>query len=328
MDSPSFAERVAVLVPCYNEELTVGKVVRDFREQLPEATVYVFDNNSSDRTAEEAREAGAVVVREKRQGKGCVLQAMFAKVDADFYVLVDGDDTYPADRVHDMLEPLRNGDADMVVGTRLQTYGGKSFRPLHVFGNRMIAWAVNAVFGTKFQDVLTGYRTFTRSFVRHVPVVAQGFEIETELTLQALYRGQVLVERPVPYGERPEGSVSKLHTFRDGFRVGRMIIDMFKAYRPFAFFGTVAAAFALFGLACGSVPVVDYVQTGTVPHFPLAILAASLEVIAVVTMACGVILDSLKRHFRELGVLVIQADKTHASLSRVPDRRREPARAR
>jgi glycosyltransferase involved in cell wall biosynthesis len=301
--------RIAVLVPCYNEAVTVTKVVTDFRAALPTATIYVYDNNSTDATAELARAAGAVVVREKRQGKGFVLQAMFMDIVADYYVLVDGDDTYPADRVQELLAPLYAESADMVVGTRLQQFGGKSFRPLHIFGNRLVVGVINFIFGAKLGDVMSGYRAFNRHFVRSIPLVSKGFEIETELTLQALYRNMVVREVPVPYGERPAGSFSKLSTFRDGFRVLLKILDIFKAYRPLLFFTLVGGLFGGVGLALGSVPIWEYWETGLVKRFPTAFLAASLEIIAVVCVGIGLILDNFNHHFRELSNLVLRSQQ-------------------
>jgi glycosyltransferase involved in cell wall biosynthesis len=301
--------RVAVLIPCYNEELTIEKVVGDFRRELSSADIYVYDNNSSDRTAELAERAGAEVRFEKRQGKGFVLQSMFEQIDADYYVLVDGDDTYPADRVHDLLAPLLEGRADMTVGSRLSEFEDKSFRRLHVFGNRLVIGCINLIFHSKVKDVMSGYRGFTRECTKTIPIVSKGFEIETELTLQALYRNLVIREIPIRYGERPAGSVSKLSTFRDGFRVLLKIFHLFKAYRPLLFFTLWAVFFGGLGLLIGSVPVIEFIRTGLVLHFPSAILAGALEVIAVVSFTAGVILDTVNQHFRELSELTAVLQK-------------------
>jgi glycosyltransferase involved in cell wall biosynthesis len=299
--------RIAVLIPCYNEALTVEKVVRDFKEQLPTAQVFVYDNNSTDDTAARARAVGAVVVHEKRQGKGFVLQSMFMDIDADFYVLTDGDDTYPADKVHTLLAPLLNNRADVVIGTRLTEYEDKSFRRLHVLGNRLVIRCINLIFNANVRDVMSGYRAFTREFARCIPVVSKGFEIETELTIQALYRNMVLVEVPIRYGKRPTGSFSKLNTFRDGARVLLRIFHLFRAYRPLLFFSIFAGLFALAGLILGAVPITEYFRTGLVPHFPTAILAAALEIVAMVTFVSGIVLDSINHHFKELSQLVLKA---------------------
>lgn len=303
---PSSA-RVAVLVPCYNEALTIEKVVRGFREALPFARIYVYDNNSTDETAALARAAGAIVVREKRQGKGFVVRSMFRDVEADVYVMVDGDDTYPPERVHDLVRPILEDRADMVVGNRLMQYGGHSFRPLHVFGNRLVVQTINLIFGSRLRDVMSGYRAFSRELVKGVPIVSGGFEIETELTLQALYRGFVLREVSVAYGERPDGSFSKLNTYRDGARVLLKIFNIFKAYRPLLFFSLLAAVAALTGLLLGSVPITEFLTTGKILRFPTAILAAALETVAVILLLGGLILDSVNQHFRELSQLVLAA---------------------
>jgi glycosyltransferase involved in cell wall biosynthesis len=300
---PDSAKRVAVLIPCYNEALTIAKVIGDFRSELPSADIFVYDNNSTDGTSEIAERAGAEMRREKRQGKGFVLQSMFSDIDADFYILVDGDDTYPADRVHDLLAPLIDGRADMTVGTRLSMFHGDSFRRLHVFGNRLVIHCINLVFGAHVTDVMSGFRGFTRECTKKIPIVSKGFEIETEITLQALYRNLVIGEIPVNYRGRPTGSVSKLNTIRDGFRVLFKIFHLFKAYRPLLFFSLWGLIFAIVGLAVGSVPVLEFLRTGRVLHFPSAILAGALEVIAVVSFTAGVILDTINHHFKELGQL-------------------------
>jgi glycosyltransferase involved in cell wall biosynthesis len=317
--TPPREPRVAVLIPCYNEAITIEKVVRDFRAELPDADIYVYDNNSTDETADLAQVAGAMVRTEKKQGKGFVIRSMFRDVDADVYVMVDGDDTYPADQVRDLIRPVVEGRADMVVGNRLARYGERSFRPLHVFGNHLVVRSINAVFWSRVEDVMSGYRAFSREFVKSVPVVSRGFEVETELTLQALYRDFVIREVPIQYGERPEGSHSKLQTYRDGARVLLKILDICKAYRPLLFFSVIAIFLALLGLALGTLPIFEFLTTGTITLLPSAILASALEVIAVVTVVAGLVLDSIKHHFREQAELV---------LVREPSRRRRRVRAR
>ena len=297
---------VAVLIPCYNEVATVGRVVADFHACLPDARIYVYDNNSTDETAHLAAAAGAIVVPEKRQGKGFVLQSMLADVDADYYILVDGDGTYPADKAQELLQPVIDGKADMVVGVRLNQYVEQSFRPFHVFGNRLVVALVNRLFGARLRDIMSGYRAFNRRFAESVPIVSKGFEIETELTLQALYRDMVLAEIPVPYGRRPEGSFSKLSTLRDGARVLVKIVDILKAYRPLLFFSLVGGVIGGLGLLVGAIPIVEFFQTGKVLHFPSAILAAAMEIVAAVCVGWGLVMDSINHHFKELANLLLK----------------------
>lgn len=297
---------VVVLIPCFNEATTIAKVVADFQRELPAARILVYDNNSTDGTADAARRAGAEVRTERRQGKGYVVRSMFRDVVADVYVMVDGDDTYPADRVTDMLAPVLSGAADLVVGTRLAEYEDKSYRPLHVAGNRLVVSAINFIFNARLSDAMSGYRAFNRSVVESVPVISRGFELETELTLQVLHRDFLIVEVPIFYRSRPVGSFSKLSTVRDGIKVLVKIVDIFKAYRPLLFFGLLAAATAILGLALGSIPVREFLATGRVARFPTAILAASLEVMALIALACGIVLDSINHHFREAAQLMVQ----------------------
>jgi glycosyltransferase involved in cell wall biosynthesis len=292
--------KIAVLIPCLNEEQTIGKVIEDFRGELPEAAVYVYDNNSSDRTAVIAEAAGARVVREKRQGKGFVVASMFEDVEADLYVLVDGDDTYPAEKVHDLLRPIIDERADMVVGTRLEEFGERSFRPLHVLGNKVIVGLVNLIFKCELRDIMSGYRAFSRDFVRKVPIVSKGFEVETEMTLQALYYDFVIAEVPVPYRKRPEGSNSKLKTFSDGMKTLLTVFDIFKAYRPLLFFFMLGAVLGGLGLLIGSIPVAEYLETGRIERFPSAILASGIMVISVICVAIGIILDAINHRLREM----------------------------
>lgn len=301
------ADRVAVLIPCFNEARTIRKVVEDFRRALPGAAVYVYDNNSTDGSAEIAREAGAIVRAEKRQGKGFVVSSMVREVDADIYVLADGDDTYPADAAAALIEPIRLDRADMAVGNRMAGAARDSFRSFHVAGNRLVTRAVNLAFGARLQDIMSGYRAFGRRFVDEIPVVSRGFEIETEITLQALYRGLVVVEVPIRYGARPEGSQSKLRTFRDGARVVVTIGDIFKAYRPLLFFGLIALLLGALGLALGAIPVVGFIRTGKVDRFPTAILATGLVITSMLSAACGAILDGVNHRLREVSELVLKS---------------------
>lgn len=306
-DSIQSPARIAILIPCYNEAVTIEKVILDLKEQLPDAQIYVYDNNSSDDTADLARSAGAVVVSEKKQGKGFVVRSMFRDIDADVYVMVDGDDTYPASRVLELVQPVLDGKADMVVGNRLVQYGDQSFRRLHVLGNRLVVRTINAIFGSRLKDVMSGYRAFSREFVKSVPVVSRGFEIETELTLQALYRDFVIHELPVVYGKRPEGSHSKLRTFRDGTRVMVKIVDICKAYRPLLFFALLAGVLSLLSLTLGALPMGEFLSTGRIEHMLTAVLASGVGIIAVMTVLVGLMLDSINHHFREQAQLILNA---------------------
>ena len=312
------APRIAVLVPCYNEERTVAQVVRDFHRALPDATVYVFDNASTDRTSAVAREAGAVVVREKRKGKGNVIAAMFAKVDADVYLMVDGDATYPADAAPALLAPVLRGDADMVVGQRLSVYEEKSFRPLHVFGNKLVRTLINGIFGARLNDIMSGYRAFTREVALSIPVVASGFDVETEMTLQLLYRRFVIHEVPIAYGVRPEGSESKLRTFRDGTLVLLKILGVLKAYKPLTFFGGLALLSAAAGLVAGWFPVKQFLLTRYVESVPLAILAASLMILATVFATMGVLLHTLNFRILELSNILVRQTGASGAPLRTP----------
>jgi len=306
--SAAIQPQIAILIPCFNEKLTIGKVIEDFKKNVPSAVIYVYDNNSSDNTAYKARSAGAIVIDEKRQGKGFVLQSMFMDIKADFYVLVDGDDTYPAERVCDLLEPLIQHQADMVVGTRLKDFDHKAFRPFHVFGNHLVVSVINFLFHSHIKDAMSGYRAFNRDLIRCIPIVSMGFEIETELTLQALYRNMIIKEIPIVYKELHEGSYSKLNTIQDGIRVLLKLFNIFKAYRPMLFFSSIGGVIALMGLAFGSVPIVEFLQTGKVLRFPMAILASALEIIAMVSFTCGILLDSINHHFKEISQLIRQLD--------------------
>ena len=298
--------KIAVLVPCYNEAQTVAKVVDDFRAQLPGATVYVFDNCSTDGTGEVARRRGAVVIKEPRQGKGYVVEAMFSRVEADFYVMVDGDDTYPADRVGDLLAPVMAGEADMAIGARLATHRDESFRAFHVVGNNLVRGLINWIFRARLTDILSGYRAFGRNVVRRIPVASSGFEVETELTIQMLYYNLRLVEVQVPYGTRPPGSESKLRTFSDGFRVLWKLFSLFRSFKPLTFFGGVGAVFFLAGVLAGIPPICDYVRLGKVPHFPLAILATGLMLLAAGNVFLGLLLHAINWRLKEMHNVLVR----------------------
>jgi glycosyltransferase involved in cell wall biosynthesis len=298
--SGSAASRIAVVIPCYQEELTIGKVIADFRRELPEATIYVYDNNCTDRTAEVARAAGAVVRREKRQGKGFVVASMFEQVDADILVMVDGDDTYDARAVHQLIAPILRGDADTTVAGRQVTFEEGSFRKFHRFGNTMVCGIINKAFGTQLVDIFSGYRAFTREAALNIPITAHGFDVETELTLQALYRGMVMHEFQAPYGVRPEGSFSKLKTFSDGFRVILKLLLILKSYKPLTFFGLCAVLILVLGLAAGARPVYEYFAEGYVYAVPSAVLAAALVLLACLSLALGLILNSINLRLLEV----------------------------
>ncbi|SLN27273.1 glycosyltransferase family 2 protein [Oceanibacterium hippocampi] len=288
------ALRIAVLVPCYNEEAAIEAVVRDFRKALPTATVYVYDNNSKDRTVEIARAAGAVVRQETRQGKGFVVRRMFADIEADIYIMVDGDDTYEAAAAPRLVEALASRGLDMVNGARLET-DDAAYRAGHKFGNWMLSKIVRTVFGDEFRDMLSGYRVFSRRFVKSFPVMSAGFEIETELTIHALGLEMPSTEVMTSFSDRPAGSASKLNTFRDGFRILWTIMKLLKQERPMQLFSWSAFLLALVSVILIYPIVVTYLQTGVVPRFPTAILSTGLMLAAFLSFACGLILDTVTR---------------------------------
>lgn len=290
---------VAILVPCYNEAMTVGKVVADFRAALPQATIFVYDNNSTDGTAAIAEAAGAVVRCERRQGKGHVVRRMFSDIDADIYLMVDGDDTYDAASAARLVEELKRGPFDMVNGARLAG-NHAAYRPGHAFGNRLLTGLVRHIFGAASVDMLSGYKAFSRRFVRSFPAMSKGFEIETELLVHALELRMAVSEVPTPYGERPEGSHSKLKTFRDAFRILRLIGVLIKEERPFLFFSLASLAFMVSGIALGAPVVVEYFHTGLVPRLPTAILSMGMVLAGMLCLACGFILDTVTHGRREM----------------------------
>lgn len=300
-------EGVAVLVPCYNEAVTIAKVVDDFRRVLPLATVYVYDNNSTDGTADIAREHGAVVRRETRQGKGNVVRSMFREIDADFYLMVDGDDTYPAEAAPALLAPLAADEADMTVGDRLSngSYGEENDRAFHGFGNDLVRWLIKVIYGFAFEDVMTGYRAFTRAFVKTMPVLSEGFQIETEISIHAVDRRWRIVDVPIDYRDRPEGSESKLSTFSDGARVLKAIASLCKDGRPLLFFGLFAVLLFVLGLCAGVPVVVEYVQTGLVSKLPSSVLAVGLFVCGALSFTAGAILDTVAKNERKSWELMV-----------------------
>ena len=293
--------RIAVLIPCYNESGTIGKVVRDYREALPEADIYVYDNNSADGTDRIAQEAGAIVRYEKRQGKGNVIRTMFREIDADCYLMIDGDDTYPAENAREMVRSVLEDHVDMVIGDRLSsTYFTENKRRFHNTGNRLVRGLINQIFESDVRDIMTGYRAFSRLFVKTFPVLSKGFEIETEMTIHALDKNFLLKEIPVAYRDRPEGSVSKLNTVKDGLKVLKTIGGLFRNYRPLRFFTWIAALFWLVSLIFFLPVLVEYIQTGLVPRFPTLIVCAALAAAGVVAEVCGLILDVVVKKHRQM----------------------------
>ncbi len=290
---------IAVIVPCYNEEATVAKVVQDFQENLPGARIYVYDNASSDRTAALAQEAGATVRHEGLRGKGNVVRRSFADIDADIYVLVDGDDTYDATAAPSLVNRLLEGPYDMVTGTRVAEEKA-AYRHGHRFGNAMLSKIVTTIFGDRIDDLLSGYRVLSRRFVKSFPALSAGFEIETELTVHALDLRMPMSQIETRYFSRPEGSSSKLKTYTDGFRILFMILILVKEERPFQFFGAIFAALALASLGLAAPLFVEFIETGLVPRFPTAILSTGMMLLAFLSLACGMILDSVTRGRREM----------------------------
>jgi glycosyltransferase involved in cell wall biosynthesis len=292
------APSIAVLVPCYNEEASIEAVVRDFKAALPTATIYVYDNNSKDRTSEIARAAGAVVRREPLQGKGNVVRRMFADIEADVYVMVDGDDTYHAPSAGKLVAKLLDEKLDMVNGARVTDW--ENYRAGHRLGNVMLTTLVTMVFGKRTDDLLSGYRVFSRRFVKSFPVLAGGFEIETELVVHALEMSMPLGEVETPYKDRAPGSVSKLSTFRDGFRILWMIGKLIKEERPMQSFGLIAVLLALISIIIAVPLFITYYETGLVPRFPTAVLATGLGLLSFLSLTCGLILDTVTRGRREM----------------------------
>jgi glycosyltransferase involved in cell wall biosynthesis len=292
---------VAVLIPCYNEAITIGLVIDDFKRALPEARIYVYDNNSKDGTAYIAYDHGAIVKSEPRQGKGNVVRQMLRDIDADFYLMVDGDDTYPAEAARSLLLPLAKDQADMTVGDRLSngTYGQENDRAFHGLGNNLVRFLIRAIYGFRFKDVMTGYRAFNRVFARTIPVLSPSFEIETELSIHAVDKRWRIREIPINYRDRPEGSESKLNTFSDGFKVLRTIASLFKDYRPMVLFSLLAFIFCVLGLVTGIPVVVEFGQTGLVPRLPSALLAVALMFVGILCLSCGLILDTVVKGNRK-----------------------------
>ena len=299
-------KKIVVLIPCYNEAKTIEKVVLDYKKALPEAEIIVYDNNSTDHTDEIARKAGATVKYEHKQGKGNVIRTMFREIEADCYLMIDGDDTYPAENAREMCDLILEGKADMVIGDRLSsTYFTENKRPFHNFGNKIVRWLINKLFKNNVKDIMTGYRAFSYQFVKGFPVLSKGFEIETEMTIHAVDKNFKLVEIPVTYRDRPEGSVSKLNTYSDGLKVLKTIMTLFKEYRPGLFFGLLSCVFLIASLILGVPVIVEYFQTGLVPRFPSLIVSGIFLVITLLLWVCGIILQVIVKKHRQLYELMM-----------------------
>lgn len=294
-------KKIAILVPCYNEEITIAKVIMDFKKELPDALIYVYNNNSTDNTLQIAYENGAIVKNEYRQGKGNVVRSMFRDIDADVYVLVDGDNTYPANMVHQLIKPILMETADMVVGDRISngTYKKQNKRLFHDFGNGMVKYTINRLFKTNLKDVMSGYRAFSRTFVKNIPILSKGFEVETEMTLHALDKRFIIKEIPIEYKDRPNKSKSKLNTFTDGYKVIKTIIKMLKDYKPLKFFLSIAIIFFVLGLIIGIPVIYEYILTRYITKVPSAVLSTGLMIFSVIIAQCGVILDTVVKDDKE-----------------------------
>ena len=299
-------KKIAVLIPCYNESKTIEKVVKDYKKALPEADIYVYDNNSKDHTDEIAKKAGAIVKYEYRQGKGNVIRSMFRDIDADCYLMIDGDDTYPAENAREMCDLVLNGRADMVIGDRLSsTYFTENKRPFHNFGNRIVRLLINKLFNNHIKDIMTGYRAFSYDFVKGFPVLSKGFEIETEMTIHAVDKNYKLVEMPVTYRDRPEGSVSKLNTYSDGMKVLKTIAVLFKEYKPMGFFGLISILLVLISLIFLIPPFAGYFATGEVAKFPSLIVGCFIFLTSILSLMCGIILQVIVKKDRQQYELIM-----------------------
>lgn len=295
-------DKIAVLIPCYNESLTIEKVVKGYKNALPEATIYVYDNNSTDRTDELARNAGAIVRYEYRQGKGNVIRSMFRDIEADCYLMVDGDDTYPVENAKEMCDLVLLGKADMVIGDRLSsTYFEENKRPFHNFGNEIVRQSINVLWQPKKQilDVMTGYRAFSPMFVKSFPILSKGFEIETEMTIHALDKNFLIQSMPVQYRDRPAGSESKLNTYTDGMKVLLTIFNLYRDYQPLKFFGSIALMLAVVSLVLFVPVFTEFLKTGLVPRFPTLIVSTVMMLAAFLSLVCGLILDTHAKNSRK-----------------------------
>ena len=298
--------KIAVLIPCYNESKTIAQVVNDYKTALPEADIYVYDNNSKDGTDEMARKAGAIVRYEYRQGKGNVIRSMFRDIDADCYLMIDGDDTYPAENAREMCQLILEKGVDMVIGDRLSsTYFEENKRPFHNIGNVMVRALINKMFHNNIKDIMTGFRAFSKPFVKHFPVLSRGFEIETEMTIHALDKNFLLQEVPVTYRDRPEGSVSKLNTYSDGFKVIMTIFKLFRDYKPLIFFSIIAFILLLIAATLFIPVFIEYLTTGLVPRYPTLIVSGFIVVLSMLLWTCGLNLEVLVKKHRQLYELLL-----------------------
>lgn len=306
-------DKIAVLIPCYNEAQTIQKVIKDFKRDLPEATIYVYDNNSTDNTSEIARNSGAIVRYEKKQGKGNVIKRMFREIDALCYIMTDGDDTYPSKNAKEMVDLVLNDNVDMVIGDRLSsTYFTQNKRLFHNFGNKLVRFLINFIYKSDIRDVMTGYRAFSYQFVKTFPILSKGFEIETEMTIHAVDKNFRIVEIPVSYRDRPEGSISKLNTFKDGYRVLKSIASLVREYKPMMFFGMFSIIFLAFSLLLGVPVISEYAKTGLVPRFPSLIVSGIFLIIALLFWSCGMILHVIIKKHRllyELSLNLIEKER-------------------
>ena len=294
-------KKIAILIPCYNEAKTIEKVIKDYKKALPGADIYVYDNNSKDGTDEIARSTGAIVRYEYRQGKGNVIRSMFRDIDADCYLMIDGDDTYPAENAKEMCSYILEGRADMVIGDRLSsTYFKENKRHFHNFGNRIVRFLINKLFHNNIKDIMTGYRAFSYEFAKGYPVLSKGFEIETEMTIHAVDKNFKLIEIPVMYRDRPEGSVSKLNTYKDGMKVLKTIGSLFKEYKPGLFFGIISLFFLVISLILGIPVFIEYFKTGLVPMFPSLIVSGICLVISLLMWVCAIILQVIAKKHRQI----------------------------
>lgn len=298
--------KIAVLIPCYNESKTIAKVVNDYKTALPEADIYVYDNNSKDGTDEIARKAGAIVRYEYRQRKGNVIRSMFRDINADCYLMIDGDDTYPAENAQEMCKLVLEKGVDMVIGDRLSsTYFKENKRPFHNIGNVMVRSLINKIFHNNVKDIMTGYRAFSKPFVKHFPVLSKGFEIETEMTIHALDKNFLLQEVSVTYRDRPEGSISKLNTYNDGIKVIMTIFKLFRDYKPLMFFSIISFILLLMATVLFIPVFIEYLNTGLVPRYPTLIVSGFIVILSMLLWTCGVILDVLVKKHRQLYELLL-----------------------
>ena len=293
--------KIAVLIPCYNEELTIGKVIQDFKKELPQADIYVYDNNSNDNTNSIAQSNGALTKKEYRQGKGSVVRSMFRDIDADIYIMIDGDDTYPVKFVHDLIQPIMQGVADIVIGDRHSngSYKNENKRQMHNFGNNLVKYLINKLFNGNLKDIMSGYRVFNKKFVKNMPITSKGFEIETEITLHALDKDFLIKEIPIQYKDRPQGSFSKLNTYSDGIRVLKTILWVFKDYKPLKFFTILFSLFFILSLIIGSTVIIEFINTSYITKIPSALLSVGLMLISILALFSGFILDTIVKHCKE-----------------------------